>query len=184
MKKTYLIYKQVNGIRQLVTASQKEWDDILKENRQAPSEKRRRFVKDCIEEGDDLDCMYIEVSPSEHQAWNSRNTVRQRKRKIGELYTHLSLDSGVSESDIESLHESVPSSFDLERTAVDHVLIDELRLALRRWQPWAEELLDLYLSGKKRSCTENLCQKYGLSSRAVRKRKAAFEKFILDFFKS
>ena len=32
MKTTYLIYKQVNGTRQLVTATQEEWDAILKEN--------------------------------------------------------------------------------------------------------------------------------------------------------
>ena len=33
MKTTYLIYKQVDGIRQLVVATQEEWDAILKENR-------------------------------------------------------------------------------------------------------------------------------------------------------
>ena len=61
MKKTYLVYKQVNGIKQLVVASQEEWDAILKENRKVPAEKRRRFIKDCVEAGEDLDCMYIEV---------------------------------------------------------------------------------------------------------------------------
>ena len=39
MKKTYLVYKQVNGIKQLVVASQEEWDAILKENRKVPAEK-------------------------------------------------------------------------------------------------------------------------------------------------
>ena len=28
MKTTYLVYKQVNGVRQLVTATQEEWDAI------------------------------------------------------------------------------------------------------------------------------------------------------------
>jgi len=46
--------------------------------------------------------------------------------------------------------------------------------------PRAEELLELYLSGAKRSCTSSLCEKYRLSDRAVQKRKAAFEKFVLD----
>ena len=181
MKKTYLVYKHVNGINQLVVASQEEWDAILKENRKVPAEKRRRFIKDCVEDGDVLDCIYIEVPISEHQAWNSRNTILQRKRKVGALYKQVSFDAGVSETDIESLHESVPSNVDLEESAVDNILMEELREALRRWKPWAEDLLDLYLSGRKRLCTEDLCQKYGLSSRAIRKRKAAFEKFVLTF---
>ena len=100
MKTTYLIYKQVDGVRQLVVATQEEWDAILKENRLLPLSERRRFMKDCFEDGDDLDCMYIEVSTSEHRDWNNKNSVRQRKRKIGMLYTHLSLDAGVPDTDI------------------------------------------------------------------------------------
>lgn len=39
MKTTYLIYKQVNGIRQLAEATPEEWDAILKENRGLPIKK-------------------------------------------------------------------------------------------------------------------------------------------------
>ena len=135
MKTTYLVYKQVNGVLQLAAATQEEWDAILKENRQMPAEKRRRFIKDCFEDGDELDCMYIEVPISEHQAWNSRNTILQRKRKAGELYKQVSFDTGVPGTGIESLHECVPSHVDLEGSAVDHVLMEELRESLRRWKP-------------------------------------------------
>ncbi len=183
MKTTYLVYKQVNGVRQLTSATQAEWDAILKENRQLPLSEQRRFMKDCFEDGGELDCMYIEVPASEHREWNSKNTVQQRKRKKEALYIHLSLDTSVSDADYESLHECVPSDFNLERLATDRVLIEELRQALRAWKPWAEELLELYLSGEKRSSTKVLCEKYHLSYRAVQKRKAAFEKFILDFLK-
>ena len=183
MKTTYLIYKQVDGVRQLVVATQEEWDAILKENRLLPLSERRRFMKDCFEDGDDLDCMYIEVSTSEHRDWNNKNSVRQRKRKIGMLYTHLSLDTAVPDTDIESLHERVPGGFNLERLVMDQVLMRELKQALRAWKPWAEELLELYLSGSKRSCTNGLCEKYQLSDRAIRKRKETFEKFVLDFLK-
>ena len=106
MKITYLVYKQVDGDRQLAVATQEEWDTILKENRQLPLESRRRFIKDCFEDGDELDCMYIEVSTLEHRDWNNKNSVRQRKRKIGMLYTHLSLDAGVPGTGIESLHDT------------------------------------------------------------------------------
>ena len=54
---------------------------------------------------------------------------------------------------------------------------------MRKWKRWAEELLELYLSGAKRSCTNSLCEKYRLSDRAIQKRKTAFEKFVLDFLK-
>ena len=183
MKFTYLVYKQVNGTRQLAAATQEEWDAILKENRRLPLERRRLFVKDCFEDGGELDCMYIEANAAEYREWNSKNTVHQRKRKIGVLHSHLSLDAGIADTDVESLHECIPSDFNLERLAMDTVLMGELKQALKAWKPWAEELLELYLAGAKRSCTNSLCKKYRLSDRAVQKRKAAFEKFVLDFLK-
>ena len=152
-------------------------------NRGLPAERRRYFIKDCFADGDELDCMYIEMTAVEYREWNSKNTVAQRKRKAGSIYSVLSLDAGVPEAGLESLHESVPSAFDLEGLATDHLLIEELKTALRKWKPWAEDLLELYLSGAKRSCTNGLCERYKLSDRAVQKRKAAFEKFVLDFLK-
>ena len=169
MKTTYLVYKQVNGVRQLVTATQEEWDAIMKGNRGLPMGQRRYFMKDCFEDGDELDCMYIETTAAEYREWNSKNTVTQQKRKVGSSYSFLSLDAA--------------SAFNLESLAIDHLLIAELKAALRKWKPWAEELLELYLSGAKRSCTNSLCEKYRLSDRAIQKRKTAFEKFVLDFLK-
>ena len=93
-------------------------------------------MKDCFEDGDELDCMYIEVTVAEYREWNSKNTVTQRNRKAGALYSLLSLDAGVPESRIESLHESVPADFNLERLTTDHLLIEELKTALRKWKPW------------------------------------------------
>lgn len=183
MKTTYLVYRQVNGVQKLVSATQKEWDAILRGNRCLPLDRRRYFIKDCFEDGDEVDCMYIEVPASEHRKWNSKNTVSQKKRKIGRHYAQLSLDAGIPDADIESLHECVPSEFNLENIVADQILIEELRRALRAWNPWAEELLELYLAGAKRSCTNDLCKKYQISDRAVRKRKEAFEKFILNFLK-
>ena len=183
MKTTYLVYKQVDGVRQLVAATQEEWDAIMKGNRGLPMGQRRCFMKDCFEDGDELDCMYIDTTAAEYREWNSENTIAQRKRKVGSSYSFLSLDAGVPETDLESLHESVPSAFNLESLATDHLLIDELKTALRKWKPWAEELLELYLSGAKRSCTNSLCKKYKLSDRTIQKRKTAFERFVLDFLK-
>ena len=54
MKTTYLVYKQVDGVRQLVAATQEEWDAIMKGNRGLPMGQRRCFMKDCFEDGDEL----------------------------------------------------------------------------------------------------------------------------------
>lgn len=183
MKITYLIKKQINNVQQLAVATQEEWDAIMKENRGLPMGKRRCFMIDCIKDEGELDCMYIEVSPEEYREWNSKNTVAARKRKIGLLYPHVSLDSEVSGTGSGTLHESIPSDYDLERIATDNILMEELRQALQVWKPWAEELLDLYMFGAKRTCTEELCKEYDLTDRAVRKRKKAFEKFVLRFLK-
>ena len=183
MKTTYLVYKQVNGVQQLAVATQEEWNSILKENRKLPLEHRRRFINDCIMDGNELDCIFTEVSAEEHQKWNSKNTVYQRKRKAGKRYTHISLDTGVSDTGTQSLHESIPSGYDLEMLVEDRVLMEQLRRALRAWQPWAEELLNLYMAGEKRSCTNELSKKHQLSDRTIQRRKDAFEKFVLDFLK-
>ena len=183
MKTTYLIYKQINGVQQLVVATQAEWDAIIKENRGLPVEKRRCFTVDCIKDDGELDCMYIEVSASEHRKWNSENTIYQRKRKVGKRYNHQSLDTGTSDSDVGSMHESVSSGFDLEGFANDNILMDELRAALRKWNPWAEELLDIYFAGAKRTCNKYLCIKYQTSDRTVQRWKKAFETFVLNFLK-
>ena len=103
--------------------------------------------------------MYVYRSAaSEHREWNSKNTIRQKNRKLGMRYTHQSLDAGVPDTDVETLHECVPSGFNLEGAVADQVLIEELKCALRAWQPWAEELMDLYMAGAKRSCTNGLCK--------------------------
>ena len=183
MKTTYLIYKEINGIRQLVVATPEEWDAILKANKKLPETKQRRFELNCIEEDGELDRMYIEISAEEHRAWNSKNTVSQRNRKEGAEYVHLSLDAPIQDADVDSLHDTVASDFDLEGLASDRVLIEELYQALKSWKPWALELLTIYMSGGKRSCTSLLCEKYGLKERAVRYRKEQFEEFVTKFLK-
>ena len=44
MKTTYLVYKQVDGVRQLTTATQEEWDAIMKGNRGLPVEQRLSLI--------------------------------------------------------------------------------------------------------------------------------------------
>ena len=183
MKNTYLIYKEIDGTRQLVAATQEEWDAIMKANKGLLIEERRCFIKDCFVDGNELDCMYIEVPVNEFRKWNRENTNSQRKRQRGLLYRHLSLNAGVPDTEVDSLHECIPSDFNLEEIAEDHILMEELRNALRKWKPWAEEMLEIYMKGEKRISNSLLCNKYNRGERAIQKRKQAFEKFVLNFLK-
>ena len=183
MKTTYLIYKEINGSRQLVVATREEWDAILKANKKLPETEQRRFELSCIEEDGELDRMYIEITAEEHRAWNSKNTVSQRNRKEGAEYVHLSLDAPIQDVEVDSLYDTVASDFDLEGLASARVLMEELYQALQVWRPWAPELLTIYMHGGRRSCTALLCEKYGLKERAVQYRKERFEEFVKKFLK-
>ena len=66
----------------------------------------------------------------------------------------------------------------VEVLACDQILLDELHEALTLWKPWANDLLDMYLQGKKRTCTRTLAERYGVSPQVVRKYKRQFEEYI------
>ena len=62
-------------------------------------------------------------------------------------------------------------------------MIDELKKTLADWKPWANDMLEMYLNGQKRACTDILARKYGVSSQIIRKYKRQFEKFIKIFWR-
>ena len=66
---------------------------------------------------------------------------------------HLSLDAGIADTDVESLHECVPSDFNLERLAMDTVLMGELKQALKAWKPWAEDGQQFWDTGNRGAAT-------------------------------
>lgn len=79
MKNTYLLYKDANAKKkELVVATRKEWDAVLAANRKLPREQHRFFIKDCIADGGEMDCMYIEVSKSEYDKWQSKTSISER----------------------------------------------------------------------------------------------------------
>ena len=89
MKTTYLVYRQVNGVRRLVVATPAEWDAILKENRGLPAERRRYFIKDCFADGDELDCIL------EHNARNAEmvpvHIKEKRAYSVGDIMAMLDI---------------------------------------------------------------------------------------------
>ncbi len=181
MKTTVLIYKEVDGVRQLVVATKKEWEDILEANRGLPMAERRLFEENTIKEGNEVDRMFIEVSLEDYQKWHREASLRAKRHKNDSEYEVFSLDAPVPDEEESESHEIVPSPLCLEDVAVDNILLSELKNALAAWNPWALEMLDCYLSTNARTCTEELCKKHNLSDRAVQKRKKAFENFVQNF---
>ena len=81
MKTTVLIYKEVDGVRQLVVATKKEWEDILEANRGLPMTERRLFEENTIREGNEVDRMFIEVSFEDYQKWHREAALRAKRHK-------------------------------------------------------------------------------------------------------
>lgn len=179
MKTTYLIRKyKKNGDAYLVEVSGDTWKKIIARNKSLPKEERRYFITDRIRESDGVDRMFIEVSLKKYQEWNSENTVRIRKRKYESTCTTISLDDSLSDQEDLDHEDILADEYDLESEVADRVLLSELRKALKDWQPWATDILDAYLSGRKRECTSEIAEKYGVSEQVARKYKRQFENFL------
>ena len=183
MKTTYLLNKvQTDGSICLSVASVDEWISAVNENKGKPINQRRYFIRDYIADGDDIDCMVIETSLAEYRKWDRTRPAEKRNRRAGRAFQHLSLDAPINESeDSGSFTDLIASDTQVESMVCDQVLMDELRKALASWKPWANELLEMYLHGKKRACTDILAKKYAVSPQVVRKYKRQFEEFIKNF---
>ena len=70
----------------------------------------------------------------------------------------------------------------MEAAVIDDILMDELKKQLSNWKPWAADMLEQYLAGRKRSCSADMAEKYGVSEQVIRKYKRQFEEFIRKFF--
>lgn len=184
MKTTYLISKpQADGSIQLSITDREEWLAVVKANKQLPAEKRRYFILDYIKDGTDLDCMVIEAPIDVYRSWIREHMASKRNRDAGKEYEHLSMDAPVVGSDgVVTLLDTISAGNSVEESVCGEMLMAELREALAAWKPWANDLLDIYLRGKKRSCTEFMAQKYSVSPQVIRKYKRQFEDFVKNFF--
>lgn len=184
MKNTYLVYKDVNAEeKELVVATPQEWHNIMEENKRLPREQRRFFIKDCINDFDEIDCLYIETSREEYNRWHSRYEVSVQKRKCEKEYRMLSLDYFSDGDDNILLQNVLASPEDVEEEVGSDMMMRELRRRLNEWKPWANELLDFYLAGKRASATRYFIQKYGISGTTVQKRKHKLDEFVKNFLK-
>ena len=182
---TYLINKQqTDGIIRLSVADRAEWLAVVRANRELPTEQRRYFIVDYIKDGTDLDCMVMEVPADAYRVWIRGYMAEKRNREAGKGYQLLSADAPAADSDGLGLLDTISAGCSVEEYVCGEMLLADLREALAAWKPWANDLLDVYLQGKKRSCTEFLSQKYSVSSQVIRKYKRQFENFVKKFLGS
>lgn len=181
MKTTYLIYQDKTS-KKLVIADEQQWKEITAQNLSCPKEQRRYFIADIIVDGDEMDLMIIETTEEEHRRWcNERKPVYrnlQTQKLVKLLSLNATFDAGTEEN---SLLAFLPCEKDLLANVQSDLAMEQLRNALRAWKPWAEEMLDFYLSGEKRTCSAYFALQYGISERQVRTYKAQFEKFAKNF---
>lgn len=183
MKITYLINKpQANGNVELAVAARCEWQEIVNANKQLPPEQQRFFIRDCIADGDELDWMIIETTREEYLAWHKEHESCARNRALRQEFKHLSADVVVNTgNDFALLVDMIPSPDCVEDDCCGQMLMESLRQALAAWKPWANDLLDMYLQGQKRTCSKVLAEKFSISERMIRKYKIQFENFIKNF---
>lgn len=178
MKTTYLVnQEQPDGSVRLAVVSSKEWLSVVRKNKYLPVE-QQRYIKD----GDDLDRMVMEALSDVYRIWHREHMAAQRNRVAGNAFQHLSLDALLFENDeINCLLDALVTENQAENIVLDRMLMADLRKNLAVWKPWANDLLDLYLQGKRRTCTNAFAEKCGVSPQVVRKYKRQFENFIKNF---
>ena len=183
MKITYLVNQiQPDGSTLLCVATHEAWRKVVDANRTLSLEDRRYFIRDCIMDCGEQDWLIYEVSRDEYLKWDRRRKVEERNRSLGEKFEFLSSDMFMSiEGKTLKAEDTLISDIQVEDIVCDRLTIKELRRQLAAWKPWANDLLDLYLAGKKKSCTEIIAKKFGVSQQTARKYKRQFEKFIKKF---
>lgn len=184
MKTTYLINKpQAGGSVQLSISNREEWQAVVRANKQLPSEQRRYFILDYIKDGTDLDCMVMEAPIDVYRNWIREHMTSKRNREAGKGYQFLSVDAPVADRDgLGTLLDTISADSSVEEIVCGEMVLTDLQDALAAWKPWANDLLELYLQGQKRTCSDMLAKQYGISQRMIRKYKVQFEEFVKNFF--
>lgn len=181
MKITYLVFENGNISGKLRIAEKEEWSRIMDKNRGLPSDQRRYFIEDTIDDFGELDRVYIETTKSEYDHWHAEHQRKCRKRKSNKGIEIVSMDFESYASENGSLQGLVSDGIDLESLIIESMEMEELFIALSEWKPWATDILDCYLAGKKRECTKALSIKQNVSVQTIRTRKREFEAFVLGY---
>lgn len=186
MKKSviYLINKkQADGSSKLVCVPGAEWYSVTLENKALPPEQRRYFVELSIEDRNVIDTVIVETTREEYLAWHREQMASTRNRAYGEeQFQLLSLDALLPADDEQDSGAGTdipdPSAVSSMEDAATLADMERIRENLAEWKPWAVEMLDLLLDGKRRDCASILAKRYGISTQMARRYRKQFVSHI------
>ncbi len=185
-KITYMLAEEQNdGSKHLVVVPHAEWISVVKANNGLSEEQKRCFIRDIIIEKDKIDLMvyeaprtlYLEWHRTQEEARCNWNTIKKNNIQF------LSIEALTYDEDrwVNFLERIMPDDV-MPDMVISQMDVELLRAALDVWKPWANDLLDCYMNGESRSCTNRFAEKYSVSPQTIRKYKRQFKAFVKNFF--
>ena len=180
-KTVYLINKeQDDGSMRLTPVSGEEWYAVKRNGANLAPEQRRYFIELSVEETDLTDRVILETSREEYLKWHRERMASARNLACGKkTFRFVSLDA-----DTEFNASTVPDyNFNMSDEIDFLTDLSRVRDRLAVWKPWAVDMLDLYISGRKDECVSVLSAKYGVSERTIRNYRSAFKDYIRELLR-
>ncbi len=176
--------QQDNGSKHLVVVPHAEWISVVKANKGLPEDQKRYFIRDVIIENDKIDLMVYEAPRARYLKWHRAqeearsnwNTIKKNNIQF------LSIEALTYNEDC---WDNFPNRIMPDNMMADVVIsqmdVELLRATLDVWKPWANDLLDCYMNGESRSCTNRFSQKYDVLPQTIRKYKRQLKIFVKNF---
>jgi len=149
-KITYMIAEQQdNGDKHLIVVSHAEWISVVKANKGLPEEQKRCFIRDVIIDRDKIDLMvyeapralYLEWHRAQEAARSNWNMIRKNNIQF------LSFEALIyNENHWNNFLHRIMSDNKMADMVISQMDVELLRAALDVWKPWANDLLDCYMT--------------------------------------
>ena len=165
-----------DGTTGLVSVSEKEWLEIIKQNAELPKAERRYFYRDLIYDNNTPDYIFMEVSRDTLLEWNNQDNAHYRNLSLQGTFSFVSLDELIAEGSVE-----LTSTELVEESVISKVSLDNIRTFLKNRDAWMSDLLDLYLSGDEKIAITHLMEHYNFGRSTAFTNKQRFEKLIKKF---
>ena len=72
-------------------------------------------------------------------------------------------------------------SLEYDDIVISEARIEELKVALKAWKPWAMDIFEIFSSGDAKRCSSIISHKYAVSAQTARSYIRKFKKFIKEF---
>ncbi len=185
MGTTYLFKdKTENGQKKLRVGSRQEFIEILRMSNRQPADKRRYFIREKSLDENQPDTLVIEVDRSTYNQWNKENGARLRNVRESKKYRIISMTS--LNTDIYGKANNKPPEIREEmmyEDVITEILFLELREELRKWKPWALDMLNVYLSAGFEVGAAEFADRYQISKTTAWRYVRQFEQKVRNFLK-